>query len=92
MTEWSNTKKYSPPSNNNKKAKSLLDEIYIFFHVFFFQVKKWVPDLQIEYSPDSRQVIADSWPMVFDDSLARYSPLTCIDTLGFIKTQQFEIH
>jgi len=37
----------------------------------FEEVKKWVPDLQIEYSPDSRQVIADSWPMVFDDSLAR---------------------
>ena len=36
------------------------------------QVKKWVPDLQITYSPDSRQEIADSWPMVFDDQLARH--------------------
>ena len=35
------------------------------------QVKKWVPELKITYSPDSRQEIADSWPMVFDDQLAR---------------------
>jgi len=37
----------------------------------FDEVKKWVPELEIEYSPDSRQNIADSWPMVFDDSLSR---------------------
>ena len=30
-----------------------------------------MPDLKITYSPDSRQEIADSWPMVFDDKLAR---------------------
>ena len=35
------------------------------------QVKKWVPELKIEYSPDTRQHIADSWPMMFDDSLSR---------------------
>ena len=34
-------------------------------------MKKWVPELTIEYNPDSRQNIADSWPMVFDDSLSR---------------------
>jgi len=34
-------------------------------------VKKWVPELEIEYKVDSRQKIADSWPMVFDDSVAR---------------------
>lgn len=37
----------------------------------FAEVKKWVPDLNISYSPDGRQEIADSWPMVFDDQLAR---------------------
>merc|ERR1719228_508467 len=35
------------------------------------EVKKWVPELRIEYHVDSRQDIADTWPMVFDDSLAR---------------------
>jgi threonine 3-dehydrogenase len=28
------------------------------------ELLKWVPNLQIEYKPDSRQNIADSWPMV----------------------------
>jgi len=37
----------------------------------FEEVKKWVPELKIEYNVDSRQKIADSWPMVFDDSLSR---------------------
>ena len=35
-----------------------------------FQVSKKVPDLKIEYEVDSRQQIADSWPMVD-------SPLHC---------------
>jgi len=37
----------------------------------FDEVAKKVPNLKIEYAVDSRQQIADSWPMVFDDSLAR---------------------
>lgn len=37
----------------------------------FTEVCKHVPELKIEYAVDSRQQIADSWPMVFDDSLAR---------------------
>ncbi len=37
----------------------------------FEVVSKRVPGLQIEYKPDSRQKIADSWPQVFDDSKAR---------------------
>ena len=40
-------------------------------YISYCQVKKWVPNLKIEYAPDSRQNIADSWPMVFDDSLSR---------------------
>jgi len=35
------------------------------------EVQKWVPELEIEYKVDSRQNIADAWPMVFDDSVAR---------------------
>lgn len=37
----------------------------------FTEVKKHIPELKIEYNVDSRQEIADTWPMVFDDSLAR---------------------
>lgn len=35
------------------------------------ELRKYVPDLQVSYKPDSRQLIADSWPQVFDDSEAR---------------------
>merc|ERR1711935_823849 len=37
----------------------------------FEEVKKWVPELEIEYKPAQRQDIADAWPMVFDDSQSR---------------------
>jgi nucleoside-diphosphate-sugar epimerase len=30
-----------------------------------------MPDLIVEYKPDYRQAIADSWPMSLDDSAAR---------------------
>ena len=35
------------------------------------EIKKHVPDFEIFYKPDSRQVIADSWPKTIDDSAAR---------------------
>jgi len=35
------------------------------------EVKKHIPDIKVSYEPDSRQVIADSWPQSFDDSVAR---------------------
>lgn len=35
------------------------------------EVRRYVPDLEMLYEPDSRQNIADSWPMKFDDSGAR---------------------
>lgn len=35
------------------------------------EVKKYVPELEVTYKPDSRQNIADSWPQSFDDSNAR---------------------
>ncbi|XP_046586467.1 L-threonine 3-dehydrogenase, mitochondrial isoform X1 [Neodiprion lecontei] len=37
----------------------------------FTEMKNYIPDLQITYKPDSRQLIADAWPQVFDDSEAR---------------------
>ena len=35
------------------------------------EIKKHIPDFTIEYKPDFRQNIADSWPRSVDDSLAR---------------------
>ncbi|XP_065332194.1 L-threonine 3-dehydrogenase, mitochondrial [Cloeon dipterum] len=35
------------------------------------ELRKHVPGLEVTYKPDQRQKIADSWPMVFDDSEAR---------------------
>ena len=34
-------------------------------------IKKYMPDFEIEYKPDFRQNIADSWPRAVDDSAAR---------------------
>jgi nucleoside-diphosphate-sugar epimerase len=34
-------------------------------------IKKHIPEFEIEYKPDFRQAIAESWPQSIDDSLAR---------------------
>ena len=35
------------------------------------EVKKHIPELEVSYSPDERQKIANSWPKSIDDSVAR---------------------
>lgn len=35
------------------------------------EIKKHIPEFAIDYKPDERQKIADSWPKVIDDSQAR---------------------
>ncbi|MFT5795171.1 MAG: threonine 3-dehydrogenase [Ulvibacter sp.] len=35
------------------------------------EIKKYYPDFEIEYDPDFRQQIADSWPKSIDDSVAK---------------------
>jgi len=35
------------------------------------EIKKYIPEFEIDYKPDFRQEIADSWPKTIDDSLAR---------------------
>jgi len=35
------------------------------------EIKKHIPEFEIEYKPDYRQEIAESWPRSIDDSVAR---------------------
>lgn len=48
-------------------------------------IKKYVPDFEIEYKPDFRQDIANSWPDSIDDSAAReqwgWKPEYNLDTM-----------
>ncbi|MFH1448238.1 MAG: NAD-dependent epimerase/dehydratase family protein [Candidatus Micrarchaeota archaeon] len=37
----------------------------------YVEIKKLVPDFEMDYKPDGRQKIAESWPTIIDDSEAR---------------------
>lgn len=38
----------------------------------YYSIKRYYPEFKINYSPDFRQKIAESWPGVIDDSQARH--------------------
>ncbi len=48
-------------------------------------IKKYIPEFEVDYEPDFRQAIADSWPNSIDDSAAReewgWQPSYDLDTM-----------
>lgn len=52
----------------------------------YLAIKKHVPGFEIEYNPDFRQAIADTWPRSLDDSIARkdwgWNPVYDLDSMS----------
>jgi nucleoside-diphosphate-sugar epimerase len=51
------------------------------------EIKQWLPAFEIDYAPDFRQAIADSWPNSIDDSHAQkdWGWKAKFDTKGLVK-------
>jgi nucleoside-diphosphate-sugar epimerase len=58
------------------------------------EIRKHIPEFTIEYKPDSRQQIADSWPKTIDDTLARiewgWKPTYSIETMAWDMLQKLQ--
>jgi len=57
-------------------------------HELAEEIKKYIPEFKINYAPDFRQKIADSWPKSIDDSSARndWGWKEKYDTKALVKT------
>jgi nucleoside-diphosphate-sugar epimerase len=57
-------------------------------------IKKHLPDFSIDYKPDFRQAIADSWPETIDDSAARldwgWNPEISMDEMSSIMLENLK--
>ncbi len=58
-------------------------------------IQKTIPDFKIEYAPDERQAIAESWPSSIDDSEARndwnWKPAFSLDDMTKIMLENIEV-
>lgn len=62
----------------------------------FLSIEKIYPNFNIEYCPDFRQDIANSWPRSIDDSIARkdwgWKPIFDLDTMTQVMIQKLKEH
>jgi len=61
----------SEPSNVHRHLGYNLAAISFSAGELAAEIRKMIPNLRVTYTPDSRQKIADSWPMSIDDAEAR---------------------
>ena len=59
------------------------------------EIKKHIPEFTLDYAPDFRQAIADSWPSSIDDSVAKadwgFSPKFNIDKMTTTMLENLKI-